>query len=128
MRRNVRALLARLEAESAGELAPERHEELERRNREAVERMEADPTGRLALEVLDRIGELHGIGADGESADLVRSALGYEAGVVALDLWGRFLEPSGLAREPPPTGVELMRRFVAGDDQEQAGATQEGAR
>jgi hypothetical protein len=114
MRRNARALLARLEAEAAtGEFDPELDGELERSNRQAVERMEADPTGRLALVVLDRIAERHGIGDDDlRSGGLVKAALGYDAGIVALDLIGRFLDPPVSAREPPDGDRELLRRFL----------------
>lgn len=91
MRRNIRSLLARLEADSlSGTPAPEREAELEQRNRETVERLEAHPTGRLALAVLDRAMERHGIEEDEDSQEVVRKIIeeGDEAELCALDLIG----------------------------------------
>lgn len=125
MSRNVRTLLARLEAAAANS-APdlEREEELERSTREMLDRMEANSSGRLALEVLDKIGKHHDIEADDRSGELVRSALGYEAGIVALDLVGWFLEPPESCREPPVEDEQLMRRFVDDEDKDnKEGAT-----
>lgn len=110
MRRDVRGLLARLEAHAGTEIStPEREAELERRNREMVERMEAHPTGVLALEILDRVIERHGTGDD-QGGALVRAILadGDEAELRALDLIGVI----GGGGEPLPGDHETLMRAL----------------
>lgn len=112
MSRDVRRLLARLEAQTGMGFptTPETDVELEQSNHEVAERMEAHPTGRLALEVLDRSIERHGIKDDADSLEVIRKIIQHsdEAERTALDLIGVI----GWGSEPSPKEHELLTQAL----------------